>query len=56
MNITNFDVRAFILYTSPFTIVIIHFIRKWTAVVYHKSQLRAENGPFELRAILKVVK
>lgn len=56
MNIANFDVRAFILYTSPYTIVIIEFIRKWTAVVYHKSQLRAEKGPFELRAILKVVK
>lgn len=29
---------------SPHTMVVIEFIRKWTAVMYHKSPLRAEKG------------
>lgn len=41
-----------------YTIIMVQFIRKWTVVMYHKSQLRAERGggAFELGAILKVVK
>lgn len=39
-----FHISLAIPWRSPYTMVVIKFIRKWTAVMYHKSLLRAEKG------------
>lgn len=44
IKIYFFHIFVAIPWRSPQTMVVIKFIRKWTAVMYHKSPLRAEKG------------